>query len=306
MEFGQILDPEKLDQMQLDLPILDSPEEQAQASRIQQAAEKSSLPQKLYLGAPIWAHAPWIGSWYPAETTSTEMLSAYAKQFSTVEINSTFYSIPKAELIEQWAGRVPDGFRFCPKFPKSISHRMDANHPDLKLFAERIALLGPKLGVSFLQLPEWVGPDSKPQLSALFAAIPKSLRATVEFRHPGFFENRRLKSEWVELLAKNFLGTVIIDTPEQRSVSHASLTSLRVMIRFLGANLHATDSQRLKEWAERLKFWYDQGLKEIYFIVHEPDNSLAPEAAVHFAEAVHALWKAPVVNIPKSEQPALF
>jgi uncharacterized protein YecE (DUF72 family) len=307
MEFGQILDPHDLEQIKFKLPELKDDRSLAQLERIKRAAEKSSARQQLYLGVPIWAETNWVGSLYPSDTPSAKFLEEYAKQFSTVEVNSTFYSVPKAEVFERWQKSVPDHFRFCPKFPKAISHHLNAT--DLNLFAERISILGANLGVCFLQLPPWISPDAKSQLEDFFQKIPRSLRTVIEFRNSGFFDQQQLKPEWVELLAKNFLGTVICDTPEQRNLVHTSLSSLRVMIRFLGSNLHATDFQRLDQWVPQLKNWLDHGLKDIYFLAHEPNNVVAPEAAIYLAKNIQEKIGNQWVQLPKlfvPEQVSLF
>jgi uncharacterized protein YecE (DUF72 family) len=284
MDFGQTLDSSKLASIEWKLPATESSEETSQLERLQKAAARSSVAAAVYVGTPIWSHAPWVGTLYPPETPAALFLHEYSKQFKTVEVNSTFYGIPPAETFLKWKNSVGEDFRFCPKFPKSISHSLNGDHPDLKVFAERIAVLGDRLGVCFLQFPPHVGPDQRIRLQALFAKIPRSLKTVVEFRNPAFFQNQRMRREWVDILAQNFLGTVCIDTPLERELVHTSLSSTRIMIRFLGANLHESNAVRFDQWAERIALWMEHGIKEVYFVVHEPDNTFAPETAKVFIE----------------------
>jgi uncharacterized protein YecE (DUF72 family) len=289
MDFGQLLEPSALDQIRWSLPSCDSREEEIQLTRLAKAAARSKQAPLVAVGAPIWSHAQWVGNLYPPGTTSSEFLKEYSKQFSTVEVNSTFYGIPPAEMIQKWKAAVGASFRFCPKFPKSISHSMNGDHPDLRVFADRVAILGENLGVCFLQFPSYVGPDQKARIEALLAKIPRGLKTVVELRHPQFFHDQRLKSEWLELLARNFIGTVSVDTPLERAVAHTSLTSTRIMIRFLGANLHSSNDIRFQQWSERIALWIKHGVKEVYFVAHEPDNTHAAEAARSFIDKFNLL-----------------
>jgi uncharacterized protein YecE (DUF72 family) len=75
---------------------------------------------------------------------------------------------------------------------------------------------------------------------------------------------------------------VLTDVAGRRDVLHMRLTSPSAMIRFVGNSLHPTDYTRIDDWVERLKMWFDSGLKQLYFFVHEPDNITSPELATYF------------------------
>jgi uncharacterized protein YecE (DUF72 family) len=303
MDFGQTLDPAELSRIHFELPALASPEEEAQLARVAKAAARSPQVPEIYVGIPIFSYAPWVGSFYPEGTEATDFLRAYSKQLRTVELNSTFYAIPPAETFSKWKASVGPDFKFCPKFPKSISHSLEPNHPDLKIFLERLKLFGENLGVCFLQLPHYFSAHEKDKLLGLLSALPRDLRTVVELRNNDFFSGQRLKPEWIENLATRFAGSVSIDTPLERGIAQVSLTSSRTMIRFLGANFHDSDFLRLKEWAKRIALWHVTGLKEIYFLLHEPDNGLAPLAAKRMIgwineelEALSSSYRLPVLE----------
>jgi uncharacterized protein YecE (DUF72 family) len=308
MEFGKTLDPFELAKIQFSLPALESVEEAAQLARVAKAAGRSTLAPEIYIGIPIFSHAGWAGNFYPEGIEASGYLKAYAAQLKTVELNSTFYAIPPVENFLKWKGSVGPEFKFCPKFPKSISHSLDLEHPDLKIFLDRVSLLGENLGVCFLQLPHYFSARDTGRVLALLSALPKSLRTVVELRNADFFAAQRLKPEWVENLATRFLGAVTIDAPLERPIAHVSLTSTRTMIRFLGANLHDTDFSRLQEWAKRIALWHVSGLKEIYFLIHEADNGAAPYAAKKMIEYTNAELKAlgSTYQIPNVEWHSMF
>ena len=296
MDFGQTIDPITLSDLKMTLPTLDSPEENVQLERLARAATRSKVEPQIFVGAPIWSYTPWVGNLYPEGTESAQFLREYSRQFNTVEVNSTFYAIPSSETFLKWRDSVGEGFRFCPKFPKSISHSLDGNHPDLKTFVDRIMGLEGKLGICFLQLPHYFNVKEKDRLIALLSKLPRELKAGIELRNSEFFQNQRLKSEWVETLATSFMSSVSVDTPLERQVAHVSLTSTRMMIRFLGANFHDSDSVRLKDWAKRIALWHHLGLKEIYFLIHQPDNSLAPQSADFFIKTLNEELKSRAVS----------
>ena len=75
-----------------------------------------------YLGCPGWGLKSWVGRLFPPGTRSTEFLERYAEVFNTVEGNTTFYALPAAETVDRWRAQVPDQFRFCFKFPRTITH----------------------------------------------------------------------------------------------------------------------------------------------------------------------------------------
>jgi uncharacterized protein YecE (DUF72 family) len=308
MDFGQILDPVELSRLHFELPALTGPEEEQQLARVVKAAARSQLAPQIYIGVPIFAYPAWAGSFYPEGTESANFLNAYSKQLRTVELNSTFYAIPPAETFLKWKASVGSDFKFCPKFPKSISHSLEGGHADLKVFLERVQLLGENLGVCFLQLPNYFSVREQDRLMGLLSALPRELRTVVEFRNNEFFSGQRLKPEWVEKLATKFVGSVSVDTPAERGVAHVSLTSTRVMIRFLGANLHGSDFVRLKEWAKRIALWHVTGLKEIYFMVHEADNGTAPLAAKRMVQYVNEELEAlsSQYRVPALEWHSLF
>ena len=82
----------------------------------------ASRPGSLHLGTQGFAYDDWVGPFYPPGTSKSAYLEAYAQAFSTVEIDSTFYATPRGSVVDGWARRTPDGFRFAAKFPKLITH----------------------------------------------------------------------------------------------------------------------------------------------------------------------------------------
>ena len=139
---------------------------------------------RLNIGTSGWSYKDWEGPFYPAGTRPADYLRLYGQVFHTVEVDSTFYAVPRETVVENWARRSPDGFRFAAKFPRDVTHekeglsRLDIAHE----FVERMSLLGNKLGPLLLQFSPYFGVDHLPALTRFLDALPKRFRYAVEFR----------------------------------------------------------------------------------------------------------------------------
>src|SRR5215510_11237073 len=76
----------------------------------------------LYIGCAVWAYDGWAKTFFPAGLAKDDRLRYYAGRLTAVEANSTFYAMPPLSTVQKWAAETPETFRFCPKFPKAISH----------------------------------------------------------------------------------------------------------------------------------------------------------------------------------------
>jgi uncharacterized protein YecE (DUF72 family) len=141
-------------------------------------------------GTSGYSYKEWRGSFYPEDLPSEEMLPYYASRLSAVEINNTFYRMPKAAILARWAERVPDGFRFVLKASQQITHRKrlkEASEP-VAYFFQVAATLGDRLGPTLFQLPPNLKLDL-PRLTAFLAALPAASRCAFEFRHESWFSD---------------------------------------------------------------------------------------------------------------------
>jgi uncharacterized protein YecE (DUF72 family) len=138
------------------------------------------------------------------------MLAYYAARFSTVEVNNTFYRMPRATVVEGWAAAVPAGFSFVLKAPQRITHfgrLRDVDDP-VRFFCDTARLLGPSLGPLLFQLPPNFKVDTG-RLADLLALLPPDLRAAFEFRNPTWFT----EEVYARLAARN-AALCIADTDE--------------------------------------------------------------------------------------------
>jgi uncharacterized protein YecE (DUF72 family) len=253
-------------------------EEDPRSAGVLRRAEPGEL--RVWLGAPVWTPKAWVGRIYPKGTPAKDFLREYARQFGAIELNSSFYGVPAPGMLDHWRAVVPEDFRFCPKFLQDVSHGAElvSPLPLIEGFARSFERMGDRLGLSFLQLPPQLGPERARELGAALRRIPKDFPVAVEFRHPGWFDaNRHLVDAAFDRLVDAGAATVITDVAGRRDVGHASLTSARVLVRFVGNDLHPTDFERVGAWVARIGRWREQGLRELYFFVHQPDNVRSPE-----------------------------
>ena len=144
---------------------------------------------KILAGTSGFAFKEWKGPFYPDDLSDKEMLAYYATRFSTVEINNTFYRMPKVSVLLDWARKVPAGFTFSIKAGQRITHYTrlkPESYLHLEYLVKTTAVLGDKLGPTLFQLPPNFKKDLD-RLRAFLPLLPKDRRFTVEFRHETWF-----------------------------------------------------------------------------------------------------------------------
>lgn len=235
----------------------------------------------VYVGCTGWSEKAWVGRVYPTGTKANQFLFHYGKQFNTIELNATHYRIPTLSTVENWRQAVPKDFKFCPKIPQSISHSRDLGMSSeyIDLFLTSIYELRENLGCCFMQMPPYFEISRLPMLERFLEKWSKEIPLAIEVRHESWFNDSDNFNRLFNLLEKYQISTVITDVSGRRDVLHQRLTTDTAMIRFVGNELHQTDFERVDEWVERLKYWFENGLKTAYVFPHEPDNILAPELA---------------------------
>lgn len=217
--------------------------------------------QKLLAGASGYAFKEWCGSFYPDKIKSEDMLAWYAERLPTVEINNTFYRMPKPAVLENWARCTPAAFRFAIKASRRITHdaRIKAEAADSVAYLYRmLAALGDKLGAVLFQLPPNLKKDV-PRLAAFLAMLPENHRAAIEFRNDGWFDD-----EVYGLLRQSGVALVLSEREDNAPpplVETAPWGYLRL-------RLEDYDDDDLQRWSGRIAAtqWTDA----FAYFMHEP------------------------------------
>ena len=303
MDFGKLKDISKVD--------FDLPPDAVRNTPVLTTTSNSGKA-RVFIGSARWAEKSLLGKIYPPGTPQKDYLNHYSRQFNTVEMNTTHYRIPTQEMVGQWVDKVPPNFRFCPKIPQSISHSQDFGKSQnaTQLFQEALYAFGKHLGIPFMQLPPTFSPqrDGK-KLFTYLENWPHDLPLAIEFRHPAWFSDPKITKRAFDLLQEYGLSTVITDTAGRRDVVHMQVTYPIQAVRFVGNSLHPTDYSRLDAWIERIGHWLEDGLQELYFFVHQPEEHLCVDLAIYLIHQINerlGLQLEPPRPVQKAFQKSLF
>jgi len=145
---------------------------------------------RVLVGCSGWVYRDWRGVVYPPELPQRSWFERYATLFDTVEINNTFYRLPRPEAVERWAEQAPDGFIYAVKVGMFGSHRMKLRDAAswLPNHLDRVRRLGPHLGPNLVQLPPHWHRNIE-RLDEFLSAAPRSQRWAVELRDPSWFHD---------------------------------------------------------------------------------------------------------------------
>jgi len=147
-----------------------------------------------HLGTSGWSYNDWRGRFYPEEISQKKWLPFYAKHFSTVEINMTFYRYPKPETLRVWLDKVPEDFKFTLKANRQITHRkrIKGVKNEVRYFYILADSLRHKLGCILFQLPPSLTLDLVLFEEFLSTLSPK-YKNVIEFRHESWYQDEVYK-----------------------------------------------------------------------------------------------------------------
>jgi uncharacterized protein YecE (DUF72 family) len=291
MNFGKVSNPGDID---FTLP-KDHPETKSILSRT-----KPKTPPNLYVGCAKWNRADLKG-FYPRGTK--DELAYYSTQFNSIELNATFYRIFPADTFEAWYDKTPSDFRFFPKLFQGISHwkRLSDSEEYLNEFILNASNLKEKLEMPFLQLHNNFSSKNMDRLEPFFKKLPKDIKLAIEFRHTDWFNDEGVANELYDILDRNNVTNIIVDSAGRRDLLHMRMTTSTAFIRFNGAN-HETDYTRLDDWINRLEQWISMGLQNIYFFVHQNIEKASPLLSAHFIKKANERFGSNL-HIPEMDKP---
>jgi uncharacterized protein YecE (DUF72 family) len=149
---------------------------------------------RVWIGTSGWTYASWRGPFYPERLASKNWLAWYATQFSTTEINGSFYRTPSLEAVRAWRDNTPKNFLFAWKASKFITHwrrLTEKCENSLELMETRLQVLSPKLGPILFQLPARFSKNAE-RLASFLKMLPRRHAYAFEFRHKSWFDDEVL------------------------------------------------------------------------------------------------------------------
>lgn len=225
---------------------------------------------RLRHGTSGFAYTQWKGSFYPVDLAASRMLAFYASRFPAVEINNTFYRIPRENVLRQWATQVPADFVFILKASRWITHMKrlaDAAEP-LTFLLDNSAMLGSARGPFLFQLPPAMKPDVQ-RLADFLALVPGGVRTAFEFRNPAWHDEHVFT-----VLADAGAALVIADSADL-STPRASTTSWG----YLRLRRESYSDTDLADWAAWI---HDREWSDAFTFFKHEDGATGPRLAHRF------------------------
>jgi len=240
---------------------------------------------RVAVGTSGFSYAEWKGPFYPADLAASGMLAYYAERLPAVEINNTFYRLPRRSVLEGWAAQVPETFRFAVKASQRITHmkRLKDASDETRYLLEVTQALSAHLGVLLFQLP----PNFKLDLDRFerfLELLPMKTRAAFEFRHPSWVDPRVLE----RLRERAFAW--VVNEGEEGDAPDFLVTAPWTYLRLRRPSY---EREELAAWATRV---CSRDLEEAYVFFKHEDAGAGPRLAREFLELAEraAQRRAPV------------
>ena len=232
---------------------------------------------KLLVGTSGFAFKEWKGVFYPKGTKDDAMLGFYSSRYPTVEINNTFYQLPKEKTLLDWASRVPAAFQFAIKASQRITHftRLKPESAEVvEYLLKTVGVLGERLGPILFQLPPNMKRDDE-RLSSFLGRLPRGRKYAMEFRHESWFDDVTFAA-----LRDNDVAFVVSEQEDFASpvLATASWTYMRPHRLDYDASGFATWAGRLRELGRETNYVF-------FKHDHVPEGGAGPLAVQSFVAA---------------------
>lgn len=240
------------------------------------------------LGTMGYSYPGWAKTFYPPRTPRNEWLSAYARQFNCVELNTTFHATPAPDRLAAWAEAVPTDFRFAVKVGRHITHDAAPNQMPARLgeFCWSMEALGSRLSCLLLQFPPTFHYDRRGDLARMLEVVPPHLHCVVEFRSATW-----LRPETWQLLSAKRAGCVAIDHSDHPELAQIQVTGPIAYLRLVGKHgRYESDDRELFDPTPQLQVWWGrlqqaslEGVEEIWVLFNNDYAGHAPATLRRFA-----------------------
>jgi uncharacterized protein YecE (DUF72 family) len=228
-----------------------------------------------FIGTSGWHYDDWRGRFYPEKLPKARWLEFYARHFSTLELNNSFYHLPSEKAFRNWHDSSPPDFTFAVKVSRFITHikrLKDCNEP-VNNFMSRTVILKEKLGPLLYQLPPGLHRDDA-RLTTFLTILPQGMKHAIEFRHKSWVEE-----EVFNILRQYHVGFCIFDMPKLTSPVIA--TADFAYIRFHGSgSLYSSrySDKEMADWAKKIKR-LAKNLKAVYIYFNNDVGGFAIQNA---------------------------
>lgn len=210
------------------------------------------MPQQYIIGCSGFHYKDWRGKFYPEDLPQKKWLEYYAETFSTVEINNSFYRLPKPDTVESWYQQAPDGFEFTMKGSRYTTHMKKLREPleSVNRFYHMADGLQEKLGCVLWQLPKNVHKNLE-KLGEFCRTLKQEYQNVIEFRHSSWWHDEAV----YDIMRKHNVAFCIISAPDNLPNDLVETANF-AYVRFHGTKYwynHLYSPDEMKEWAEKIK-----------------------------------------------------
>jgi len=238
------------------------------------------MRKNIFIGTSGYNYTHWTNKFYPKDVPQKRWLEFYAQTFNSVELNVTFYRLPKDIIFQNWHKRTPSDFRFVIKGSRFITHikRLRGCKDPLNLFMQRAAHLKEKLACVLWQMPPNLSYDAK-RIKSFIMHLKKwpQYLYSFEFRNESWFND-----ELYGIFRENNINLCIADSPSYPY--RETLTSNFLYLRFHGGKkLYGSNysSSELKKWKNKSVMWM-KGKNTLFAFFNNDAYGFAVENALYF------------------------
>jgi len=227
----------------------------------------------LYVGTSGYSYKEWKGTFYPEDLPEKQMLRFYGERFRAVEINNTFYRMPKPSVLDSWMAEVPEDFKFVLKASQRITHmqRLKDVGDSVSYLLKVAGVLKERLGPLLFQLPPYLHKDL-PRLREFLALLPSERPAALEFRHESW-----LDPEVFSLLREHQVALCIAEAEDGLEIPFVSTADWG----YLRLRRPDYGDAELKAWGKRIQ---EQNWRDAFVFFKHEDEGKGPEMARRFLD----------------------
>ncbi|MEN6455525.1 MAG: DUF72 domain-containing protein [Prolixibacteraceae bacterium] len=246
---------------------------------------------KLFIGTSGWSYTHWADIFYPPGIKPIQYLEYYLTRFNCVEINSSFYHLPRRTTVESWMKRTPESFWFCPKLSRFITHQKrlkDIDEP-LEFFFNVFEAMKVRTGPVLIQLPPGMKYDEVRirDVLDLFRKKYSNYRFAFEVRHQSW-----ISDSFFNLLREYQAALVFADSGNRFLPFHEEITTDMVYLRFHGpGDLYASEYSEydLALYAEKIHRWLDRDL-QVWAFFNNDCNGYSVRNAELLKTIIHGFY----------------
>jgi uncharacterized protein YecE (DUF72 family) len=230
----------------------------------------------IHVGTSGYSYPAWKGKFYPKDLRADQMLHYYAERFNTVEINNTFFRLPKLDVVKDWLAAAPADFTFVIKAPRAITHmrRLKNAESSLKSLLDFTAAFKRRLGPLLFQLPPNMKKDVG-RLREFLSLLPARRRAAFEYRHQSWFDD-----DVFAALKEHDAAMCLAEADDELKTPFVATTSWG----YLRLRRGDYSDGELRSWVKRVR---KQDWRDVFVFFKHEDEATGPRFAQRFSELAH-------------------